>query len=171
MLKCRVLVGAEGPIEGALLPLTAPLSLWGGLDATTGRIADPRHPEFQRSVVGTVLVVPEPVGSSSSSAIMLELMREGTAPSAVILGCADAILVLGVVVGRELGYPPVPVLQAVPDELARLMPHVDVSVSVTESGVVTRSPSDPCPALRAPAPPETPSADTAPEPSTARPHP
>ena len=79
----RSLVG--GRASGACLKLTAPISFWGGVDPTTGRIADPRHPEYDLCITGRVLVVPETVGSSSSSAIMLELLRLGTAPAAVLL--------------------------------------------------------------------------------------
>ena len=58
-----------------------------------------------------VLAVESAVGSSSSSAIMLELIREHTAPAALLLGSADAIVALGVVVAGELGLPTVPVLE------------------------------------------------------------
>jgi predicted aconitase with swiveling domain len=62
-------------------------------------------------VTGTVLLVPEAIGSSSSSAIMLELIRNGVAPAAVLMGRADAILALGVVVAGELGYATLPVVE------------------------------------------------------------
>ena len=110
MVTGRVLVPGEA--VGPLLRLRAPISFWGGVDPRTGRVADPRHPDHGRSLAGTVLVVPSAVGSSSSSAIMLELMRNGVAPAAVLMGKADAILALGVVVGRELGYPALPVVEA-----------------------------------------------------------
>lgn len=107
----RVLVPAASWVEGPLLRLRAPISFWGGIDPVAGTVADPRHPDHGRSIAGTVLLVPAPIGSSSSSAIMLELLREGTAPAALLLGRADAILALGVVVARELGYAPIPVLE------------------------------------------------------------
>ena len=66
-------------------------------------------------------MVPAAVGSSSSSAIMLELLRNGVAPAAVLMGTADAILALGVVVGRELGYPPIPVLEVSSTALDRVV--------------------------------------------------
>jgi predicted aconitase with swiveling domain len=100
-----------GAASGPLLRLTHPISFWGGVDPVRGEIVDPRHPEHGRSIAGTVLLVPSAVGSSSSSAIMLELMREGRAPAAILMGRADAILALGVVVGRELGYASLPVLE------------------------------------------------------------
>jgi predicted aconitase with swiveling domain len=108
-MRGRVLVEGEG--EGPLLRLHAPISFWGGVDPVAGRVADPRHPDHGRRIAGTVLLVPETVGSSSSSAVMLELLREGTTPAAVLMGRADAILALGVVVARELGYAGIPVVE------------------------------------------------------------
>jgi predicted aconitase with swiveling domain len=111
----RVLVRGEG--QGPLLRLRSPISFWGGVDPETGTIADPRHPDHGRSISGTVLALPGAVGSSSSSAIMLELLRRGIAPAAVLMAEADAILSLGVVVGAELGYEGVPVVEVEMDAL------------------------------------------------------
>ena len=115
-MRGRVLV--SGDAVGPLFRLRAPISLWGGVDPVSGTIADPRHPDHGASIEGTVLAIPGAVGSSSSSAIMLELLREGTAPAAVLMARADAILALGVVVGAELGYPTCPVLEVDVDELS-----------------------------------------------------
>ncbi len=51
---------------------------------------------------------------------MLELLRNGRAPAAVVLGEPDTILALGVVVARELGYPTIPVLECA----LQLLAHV-----------------------------------------------
>ena len=118
VVRGRVLVPGEA--DGPLLRLGAPISFWGGVNPATGRIVDPRHPDHGRCVAGTVLLVPEAVGSSSSSAIMLELLRGGVAPAAVLMGRADAILALGVVVARELGYAGIPVLEAPMEAFAGL---------------------------------------------------
>ena len=126
MVSARVLV--PGTARGPLMRLRAPISFWGGVDPVSGRIADPRHPDFGRAVGGTVLVVPSTVGSSSSSAIMLELLRCGTAPAALLLGKADAILALGVVVARELGYAGIPVLEVAAETLASLEEGTPVRV-------------------------------------------
>jgi len=112
----RTLIGGEA--SGPLLRLTHPISFWGGVDPVTGRVADPRHPQHGVSIAGTVLAIPFAVGSSSSSAIMLELLREGTAPAAIVIGRADAILGLGIVVGRELGYEPIPMVELEIEALA-----------------------------------------------------
>jgi predicted aconitase with swiveling domain len=103
-----------GEAEGALFVLTAPLSFWGGVSAVTGAIVDARHPQHGANVAGRILVLPEPIGSSSSSAVLLELIRVGRAPSGIVLGRADAILVVGCLAARELGWRAPPVL-VVPD--------------------------------------------------------
>jgi predicted aconitase with swiveling domain len=99
-----------GTAEGELLLLAAPLSFWGGVSWETGAITNVRHPQLGQIVSGRVLVVPEPVGSSSSAAVLLELIRAGKAPAAIILGRPDAILVVACLVAREMGWEAPPVI-------------------------------------------------------------
>ncbi len=94
-----------GPATGPALVLTAPISFWGGVDPQTGRIVDVRHPQHGSSVAGSVLFLPGTIGSSSASAVLLELVRGGNTPAALVLHEPDAILLLGLVVGREMGWP------------------------------------------------------------------
>jgi predicted aconitase with swiveling domain len=99
-----------GRAEAPVLLLGKPISFWGGVDPFSGRITDPRHPNHGAVIGRTVLVLPGTIGSSSSSAVMLELMASGRAPAALILAESDAILVLGVVVAREMGHGAIPAL-------------------------------------------------------------
>ena len=101
-----------GDAEGEVLVLAAPLSFWGGVSWETGAIVNARHPQLGEVVSGRILVVPEPVGSSSSSAVLLELIRAGRAPAAIVLGRPDAILVVACLVAREMGWPAPPVVVA-----------------------------------------------------------
>lgn len=101
----------EGSAKGRLFVLQKPVSFWGGVDPIKGTIADPRHPQHGEPLAGRILVMKRTIGSSSSSAIMLELLRNGVSPAGIVLGRPDAILMLGVLVAEELGHPTVPVLQ------------------------------------------------------------
>lgn len=109
-----------GSAEGPLLVLGKPLSFWGGIDPLTGKICDPRHPRHGDSVADRILVMERTIGSSSSSAIMLELLRGGVAPAGIVIARPDAILVLGILVARELGYPTIPMLQVGGSGIRRL---------------------------------------------------
>lgn len=110
MTTIRGEVLIAGTAEAPVLCLGKPISFWGGVDPFSGRITDPRHPEHGAVIGGQVLVLPGTIGSSSSSAVMLELMASGRAPAALILAEPDAILVLGVVVAREMGHGSIPAL-------------------------------------------------------------
>lgn len=101
--QAEILVAGEAG-EGDALVLTAPISFWGGVDPRTGQIADVRHPEHGRSIDGKVLFLPGTIGSSSASAVLLELVHAGVAPSALVLHEPDAILLLGLIVAREMGW-------------------------------------------------------------------
>ena len=118
-IKGAVVYG--GQAEGELLVLRRPLSFWGGADPVTGVVCDPRHPQYGQGISGRILIMERSIGSSSSSAIMLEQLRNGTAPAGVVVGATDAILVLGILVAQELGYPTVPLLQVSPADICRLM--------------------------------------------------
>jgi predicted aconitase with swiveling domain len=99
----EVLVAGAGG-QGDALVLTAPISFWGGVDPKSGRIADVRHPQCAENVAGKVLFVPGTIGSSSAAAVLLELVHAGLAPAALVLDRADAILLLGLIVAREMGW-------------------------------------------------------------------
>ena len=81
-----------------------PISFWGGVDPKTALIADARHPEYGQNIAGRILLVPETVGSSSAAAILLELVHAGRAPAAIVLHQPDAILLLGLIVAKEMGW-------------------------------------------------------------------
>jgi predicted aconitase with swiveling domain len=108
-MRGRVLV--PGTAAGALLRLAAPLSFWGGVDPETARIIDVRHPQHGACLSGRMVALAALRGSSSSSAVMLELLRRRIAPAALILGEVDAILLLGILVAREMGYGTIPALE------------------------------------------------------------
>ena len=90
--------------SGQALVLSAPISFWGGVDPKTGKIADVRHPEHGQTIAGRVLFLPGTIGSSSASAVLLELVHNGHAPAALVLHEPDAILLLGLIVAREMGW-------------------------------------------------------------------
>jgi uncharacterized protein len=102
-LRAEILVQGRGG-TGPALVLDAPISFWGGVDPRTGTIVDVRHPQCGEAISATVLMLPGTIGSSSASAVLLELVRAGLAPAAIVLHEPDAILLLGLIVAREMGW-------------------------------------------------------------------
>jgi predicted aconitase with swiveling domain len=102
-LKLEVLVAGE-PGRGEALVLSAPISFWGGVNPRTGDIVLDSHPEKGCNVAGKVLAIPGTVGSSSASYVLMELVHAGLAPAAILMPEPDAILLLGLVCAREMGW-------------------------------------------------------------------
>lgn len=127
----RVLV--EGAADGPALVLSEPLSLWGGLDPETGDIIDQRHPQWGQNVTGRVLVMPVGKGSSSASSILLEAVRLGKAPAAILLREPDAILALGAAVAREM-YGVAPPVLVLAEEIYERISR-DQRISVSTNGI------------------------------------
>ena len=109
---------APGTASGVALVLAEPLSLWGGVDPASGTVIDARHPQRGESVAGRILVMAAVRGSSSSSSILAEAIRAGTAPAAILLGEPDLILAVGAAVGEELYGRRMPVVVLPLDQLA-----------------------------------------------------
>lgn len=107
-----------GEAEGPVLYSDEPLSFWGGYDAADGRITDPHHPLAGRIGAGSVLVLPATRGSSTTAAVLLEAIRRGTAPAALITRGVDAFVALAAFVGEEM-YPEVPPIVAVDSDAFR----------------------------------------------------
>jgi predicted aconitase with swiveling domain len=108
-----------GNAEGRVLKLPY-LSMWGGIDPFTGKLTDPALPHCGESVKDRVLMIAEPVGSSSSSAVLLELLHGDHAPAAIVLGRMDAIVGLGILVAREMGWATIPLAVMAPSEQEKI---------------------------------------------------
>lgn len=119
----------SGTAEGPLLVADEPLSFWGGYDAATGEIIDRRHPLSGRRGAGAVLVLPGSRGSSTGTAVLLEAVRRGCAPAALVTDGRDAFFALAAIVAEAMyGRPfPVVVVRAAEVEDLRRARHASVS--------------------------------------------
>jgi len=124
-----------GKASGTILKSSEPLSFWGGYDAATGEIVDRRHPLSGRIAAGRVLVVPFTKGSSTTSAILLEAVRLGTAPAAIVSRGRDTFLSLASIVADEMYQKPIPILAASDEEFDRL--RSGQILDIDADGVVT----------------------------------
>ena len=115
-------------VTGAALVLSEPLSLWGGMDPTTGEVVDVRHPQCGARLTGRVVVMPSARGSSSSASVLAESVRAGTAPAALVLGEPDLILAIGSAVAEELYGVTVPVVVAAAGILSAITDGAEVRI-------------------------------------------
>lgn len=132
-MKGRVL--SPGVASATALVLREPLSLWGGLDPSSGELIDAHHPQRGAQLGGRVLVMPGGRGSSSSSSTLAEAARAGHAPAGILLGEPDLILAIGAAVVQELYGQRIPVLVLAPEDLAAIPDGA--TVDVAQDGEVT----------------------------------
>lgn len=107
-LKGRAVV--PGRARGTAVVSGEPLSFWGGLNPETGEVIDRRHERSGEIVTGKIFVFPTGKGSSTGSAVLMESVKAGTAPAAIVNVTADPILALGAVVADELYDEVVPII-------------------------------------------------------------
>lgn len=127
------LVGGEA--HGLALAGREPLSFWGGYDATTGEIIDRAHPLSGAVATGRVLVLPYSRGSSTGTAVLLESIRLGTAPAAIIVGGRDAFFALAAIVAQEMYARSLPVVAIDEARLAAISTGDEISIDA--SGTIT----------------------------------
>lgn len=99
-----------GQGRGAPLLLAEPLSFWGGYDAQQGHIVEAGHPQHGARLAGRVMLMERAKGSSSSSSVLAEAIRNGTGPAAIVMRERDLIVGLGCIVASELYGHHVPVV-------------------------------------------------------------
>src|SRR4051812_27159091 len=136
-LSLQILI--EAAASGLLVFSDQPLSFWGGYDSHTGEVIDRRHPLSGQILTGKVLVFPGSRGSSSGSGVLLEAIRNRTAPAAIMTLEADHILCLAALLAQELYGRTIPIAVASPGFFEWAARNNGVVVSLTPDGFVTDS--------------------------------
>lgn len=123
-----------GQASGVALVSAEPLSFWGGYDYQTGSIIDRRHPLAGACAAGRILALPFTRGSSTTTAVLLEAVKAGTAPAAILTTAPDAFFALASIVADEMYAQPIPLLVLSAEDFARL--QTGQRLNVTENGQV-----------------------------------
>ena len=88
-----------------------PFSFWGGVDINDGKIIQKGHPNNGMCIKNKILAVKNLIGSSSSSSVLLELIRKNLAPKAIFIENIDAITCMGSIIAEQIGLDPLPIYQ------------------------------------------------------------
>lgn len=133
----RVIVGrpvVAGAAQGEALVTNESLSFWGGFDFHTGEIIDKHHPLAGVRAAGRILAVPFSKGSSSTTAVLLEAVRAGTAPAAIVTTGVDAFFSLASIVAEVMYGKSFPVIALEPADFGLL--ETGSQLIVERSGVI-----------------------------------
>ena len=118
----------SGSAEGKALVSKEPLSFWGGVDPQTGEITDRRHDRSGANISGKVFVFPHGKGSSTSSAVLLESIRNTVAPIAMINVKVEPILALGAILAEEMYQRTIPIIVLTEDDFIQIQEGDDLLI-------------------------------------------
>src|SRR5213593_2346954 len=133
----RVVLGraiVAGEAEGEALVTHDALSFWGGYDFKTGEIIDRHHPLAGVRAGGRILAVPFSKGSSTTTAVLLEAVRAGTAPAAIVTTGVDSFFALASIVADLMYGKAFPVVALADADFASL--ETGMHLAVDRSGAI-----------------------------------
>lgn len=98
-MKGRTING--GRVKAEAIVTDQVFGFWGGVDTKTGEIIDERHELCGQSIKDKVFIFPEGRGSTVGAAVILELVRNGVAPAAMINRKTEVILASGAILADK----------------------------------------------------------------------
>lgn len=95
MIECRNI--AKGKGKGELIVSSEPISFLGGVNPENGVVIDPNHELKGQSIKDKVLFIPGGKGSTVGSYVIFQMMKNNTAPKAIICLNAEPIIATGAI--------------------------------------------------------------------------
>jgi predicted aconitase with swiveling domain len=90
----------KGIAEGEAIVTRDGISFYGGVDPDTGKVVEVGHELEGQSVAGKVLVFPSGKGSTVGSYTMYRMMKNNTAPTAIVNEQIDTIIAVGCIISE-----------------------------------------------------------------------
>ena len=118
IINCKKAV--SGNARGPLVFSHDSFCFWGGADPSTGEIRDNRHANYQENIAGKVFAFPFGKGSSGAGLVILEMIRLGNAPVAIINLRSDPVILTGPLIAKHFYDKAIPVVNLDSDDYKKL---------------------------------------------------
>ena len=117
-VKCKTAV--SGSVKAELLFSNDSFSFWGGADPTSGLIRDNRHANYQQNMAGKAFAFPFGRGSSGAGLVLLEMLRLGCVPAAMINLRSDPVILTGPLIAKHFYGKDIPVVNLSEEDYKKL---------------------------------------------------
>lgn len=117
-LACQTVIGQN--LRAELVFSHDPISFVGGIHIQTGDVADYRHANYQQNITGKAFAFPFGKGSSGAGLVLMEMLRIGTAPAAIINIRTDPVILTGPLICKHFYKQILPVINMSEEDYARL---------------------------------------------------
>ena len=97
-IKCRMI--SKGKVSGRTIVTKNSISFLGGVDPKTGVVIDKKHELFDQCITDKILVIPSGKGSTVGSYVIYQMIKNNTAPKAIICQNAEPIIAIGAIISK-----------------------------------------------------------------------
>ena len=97
-IKCRMI--SKGKVSGRTIVTKDSISFLGGVNPKTGIVIDRKHELFNQCITDKILVIPSGKGSTVGSYVIYQMIKNNTAPKAIICQNAEPIIAIGAIISK-----------------------------------------------------------------------
>jgi len=97
-LKGRIIF--KGKAQGEALTTTEPISFYGGVEPTTGKIIEKGHELQGKNIKNRILVFPTGKGSTVGSYTLYRMKKNDTAPAGIINQECETVVAVGAIISE-----------------------------------------------------------------------
>jgi predicted aconitase with swiveling domain len=127
----------EGTAKGEAIVSTQPFGFFGGVNPSTGLVIDKWHELYGQNIKGKVMVYPEGRGSTVGAAVVLELVRTGCAPAAIINRKIETITAAGGLMAKKFYNKDMPMVDRLSEDPIKAIKTGDIVEVNGTTGEVT----------------------------------
>lgn len=117
-LKCKNVIAASRRLP--LVHSGDSFSFVGGVNIQTGEISDYRHANYQQNITGRAFAFPFGRGSSGAGLVLMEMLRIGTAPGAIINVHTDPVILTGPLICKHFYGQILPIINLSEEDFQKL---------------------------------------------------
>lgn len=126
VLKCKNVISDSKRIK--LVYSNDSFSFVGGVNIKTGDISDYRHANYQENITGKAFAFPFGRGSSGAGLVLMEMLRIGTAPAAIINVHTDPVILTGPLICKHFYNQILPVINLSEEDYQKLDGATEIEI-------------------------------------------
>jgi predicted aconitase with swiveling domain len=121
-MSCTIFTNTviAGDVKGELIVSQQTFSFFGGFDFNSGDVVDPKSDIHGANLKGKIFAYPRGKGSSSTAGVILEALRQETAPKAIINVESEKILAVGAIVAKVMFNWNIPIISISAEDFQQL---------------------------------------------------
>lgn len=133
MVKLECLNVIAGDLRAKLVYSNDPISFVGGVNIQTGDVSDFRHSNYKKNITGKAFAFPFGKGSSGAGLVLMEMLRIGTSPAALINIRTDPVILTGPLICNHFYNQLLPVINLSEEDYLKLADAKEVQLFKDQS--------------------------------------